>query len=96
MKKRWNPKSYKDLPYTPIMDRPTTHNKTGVWRTFKPIIDYEKCTKCYICWKFCPDASITIVKEEDGKVEIDYDHCKGCAVCAEECPVKCIKMERER
>ena len=96
MKKRWDPKSYKDLPYTPIMDKPTTHNMTGVWRTFRPIIDYEKCTKCTICWKFCPDAAVIIVKEEDGKVEIDYDHCKGCGVCAEECPVKCIKMERER
>lgn len=95
-KYKWEPECYKDLPYTPIMDRPTTYNKTGVWRTFRPIIDQEKCTQCYICWKFCPDAAIVIIEDEEGSVEIDYDHCKGCGICAEECPVKCIEMERER
>ncbi|MFQ6061496.1 MAG: 4Fe-4S dicluster-binding protein [Thermoplasmata archaeon] len=91
----WDPRSLRDLPYSPIMDRPTTHVRTGIWRTFKPVIDQGKCTKCYICWKFCPDVSILILDEEEGRVEIDYDHCKGCGICAEVCPIKCIEMERE-
>jgi len=67
--------------------------ETGDWRTFKPVIDKEKCINCLQCWIHCPDSSI---KVEDGKVVgIDYKHCKGCGICAKICPVKCIKMEKE-
>ncbi|BDH80077.1 MAG TPA: 4Fe-4S binding protein [Methanothermobacter sp.] len=68
----------------------TRRNKTGSWRTFKPILDKEKCIECDNCILFCPDACI------NPEYEIDYDYCKGCGICAEECPVKAIKMERER
>lgn len=67
----------------------TRKNKTGSWRTFKPILDKEKCIDCGNCVLFCPEGCIN--KEYD----IDYDYCKGCGICAEECPVKAIKMERE-
>ena len=33
-------------------------NETGSWRNIYPVIDNENCTKCGICWKFCPDISI--------------------------------------
>ncbi|MCK4544028.1 4Fe-4S binding protein [candidate division WOR-3 bacterium] len=69
-------------------------NKTGSWRNLKPIIDESKCIKCFICWKFCPDASIDIV-DENTPPKINYDYCKGCGVCAEECPVNCISMIEE-
>lgn len=66
--------------------------KTGDWRTFRPEIDYSKCTTCMFCWLFCPDSAISF----DGKrVEINYDYCKGCGICAAECPVKCITMKEE-
>jgi len=64
--------------------------KTGTWRTFKPILDKKKCTKCGICFVFCPDVAIS------PDFEIDYDHCKGCGICAHECPVKAIEMEEEK
>jgi 2-oxoisovalerate ferredoxin oxidoreductase delta subunit len=67
--------------------------KTGTWRIFKPIIDKEKCIKCYRCWIFCPENTIRI--EKDGTIVIDYDYCKGCGVCANECPVKAITMVKE-
>ena len=63
--------------------------KTGDWRIFKPVIDNDKCTKCLLCWIYCPEPSID--RAEDG-VEVNYDQCKGCGICAAECPVKCIKM----
>jgi len=88
------PKSRKDMPLTPI-SYPTlwSMGKTGSWRTFRPVIDYSKCTKCTLCWVYCPDAAIT--RREDDSPEIDYDYCKGCGICANECPVKAITMQRE-
>ncbi len=68
-------------------------NKTGGWRTLKPVINKEKCIKCGRCWMFCPDNAIKIGK--DGKPKIDYDYCKGCGICAAECPVKAIIMKKE-
>jgi 2-oxoacid:acceptor oxidoreductase delta subunit (pyruvate/2-ketoisovalerate family) len=64
-------------------------NKTGGWRTFKPVRDKEKCIKCMKCWQFCPDACI------NKEIITDYDYCKGCGICAEVCPVKCIRMIKE-
>ena len=63
--------------------------KTGDWRTFRSLVDKDKCTDCLQCWLLCPDMSI-IVKDEK-MVGYDYDHCKGCGICAKICPVKAIK-----
>ncbi len=90
----------------PIAYAPSTNNKTSSWRTSKPIIEYSKCTRCMICWKFCPDVAIEI---SDGKnvaspnprfstMEIpliNYDYCKGCGICANECPFDAIEMKQE-
>ncbi|MEE9198554.1 MAG: 4Fe-4S binding protein [Dehalococcoidia bacterium] len=66
---------------------------TGSWRTSRPVIDWEACTHCLICWVFCPDSSFPV---ENGKLkEIDLEHCKGCGICAIECPRKCIVMVPE-
>lgn len=68
---------------------------TGGWRTFRPIIDLEKCTHCLLCWVFCPDSAVLV---NDGKVVgFDLDHCKGCGICDEECPdkIKAITMVEE-
>jgi pyruvate ferredoxin oxidoreductase delta subunit len=67
--------------------------ETGSWRTNRPIVDFEKCTNCMICWIFCPDDCF----EVDSEVlkGIDLDHCKGCGICRNVCPVKCIDMISE-
>jgi 2-oxoisovalerate ferredoxin oxidoreductase delta subunit len=83
-------KSYEDLPLTPITSVPSTRNKTGGWKTFKPVLDKEKCIKCNICWKFCPDVAIHI--DEEGYPEFDLDYCKGCGICAHECRKDAITM----
>ena len=67
----------------------TRNNKTGRWRTFKPILDKDKCVDCDNCILFCPEGCVD--KEHD----IDYDYCKGCGICKVECPVKAIEMIRE-
>ena len=33
----------------------TALEETGSWRTFRPVIRYEKCIRCMICWNFCPE-----------------------------------------
>jgi len=86
-------KKASDLPLAAISLANTRYNKTGKWRSIRPVIDYSKCTSCMICWKFCPDVAIEIV---DGKPHIDLDYCKGCTICVEECPVKAIKVEDEK
>lgn len=67
--------------------------KTNEWRLLKPVINYDKCIKCLICWIDCPEATITRAK--DNSVAINYDYCKGCGVCANECPTKAIEMVKE-
>jgi 2-oxoisovalerate ferredoxin oxidoreductase delta subunit len=85
--------AHKDLPRMPITSVPSTQNKTGFWRTFRPTLDQSKCIKCRICWKFCPDVSISMT--DDSFPVFDYDHCKGCGICANECPKKAIIMVLE-
>ncbi|RKL62376.1 4Fe-4S dicluster domain-containing protein [Thermoanaerobacteraceae bacterium SP2] len=68
-------------------------NKTGNWRSFRPVVDRNLCSGCSICTYFCPDSSIEIVEK---KCNINYDYCKGCGICAKECPQGAIKMEEER
>ena len=84
--------SYEDIPLTPISSKPSTMNLTGLWRVFRPVVDRSKCRKCTLCWKFCPDAAVTLV---DGVPEIDLDYCKGCGICSNECPAECIEMVKE-
>jgi 2-oxoacid:acceptor oxidoreductase delta subunit (pyruvate/2-ketoisovalerate family) len=86
--------THRDLPSVPVTDRTTEDMPTGTWRTFRPVITVEKCTRCYSCWKFCPDLSI-VVQQEGDYPYVDLLHCKGCGICANECRRGAIVMERE-
>ena len=68
--------------------------RTGLWRTMRPIINYENCSGCaWICSTYCPDGAINV--RTDGYPEIDYDHCKGCLVCVAQCPPHAIESIAE-
>jgi 2-oxoisovalerate ferredoxin oxidoreductase delta subunit len=86
-------KSVDDIPITPINTESSIRVRTGDWKTFYPKMDREKCIKCYICWKFCPDVAIKVVIDE--YPTWDLDHCKGCGICAHECPKQAIEMIME-
>ena len=87
--------SWSDVPLggTVLFPGSTRRNLTGSWRTKLPVIDFDKCTDCMICWVMCPDSCF---KTSEGTLtSVDLDHCKGCGICATECPVKCIVMVPE-
>jgi pyruvate ferredoxin oxidoreductase delta subunit len=71
----------------------TLVNKTGGWRTYKPVYDYDKCIKCKLCELLCPD--MAVLPREDGYFQFDYNYCKGCGICANECPKSAISMVLE-
>jgi pyruvate ferredoxin oxidoreductase gamma subunit len=66
--------------------------KTGTWRVFKPVINYQKCKSCRLCYVYCPESTI---KWENNFPVVDYENCKGCLICAQECPLKAIETTRE-
>ena len=68
---------------------------TGVWRTLRPVIDYQRCNKCWwVCSTFCPDGAINV--DDSGQPQIDYDHCKGCMICVSQCPPHAIEAISEQ
>ncbi len=71
----------------------TIMKKTGSWRLFKPVIDYDECSRCRACFIHCPHSCISI--EESGYPQIDYENCKGCFTCMDECPKDVISRKRE-
>ncbi|MCS6964888.1 2-oxoacid:acceptor oxidoreductase family protein [Thermoflexus sp.] len=67
--------------------------RTGDWRTFRPVVEMEKCTHCLYCWLYCPDDAIQV---RGGRfLGFDEAHCKGCGICAAVCPPKAITMVEE-
>jgi len=87
-------KTYRDWPLTPISrPSPGAVGLTGLWRTFRPVINHEKCVKCLLCWLYCPEAAIQL--DADDTPRINYDYCKGCGICANECKHGAIEMVRE-
>jgi 2-oxoacid:acceptor oxidoreductase gamma subunit (pyruvate/2-ketoisovalerate family)/2-oxoacid:acceptor oxidoreductase delta subunit (pyruvate/2-ketoisovalerate family) len=100
--KQWLP-TYKELPLGAATRPMKTEaglvgpgsfieNKTGSWRTFKPVYDKEACNMCRFCWFYCPEGCIYDRKEE---MEFDFDYCKGCGICANQCPKDAIEMVRD-
>ncbi len=74
----------------------TTKNKTGGWRSLRPVFDHAKCVSCATCARLCPEGIIEMrLVEEKNKPFPDYDFCKGCGLCAANCPVKAIEMVKE-
>ena len=68
--------------------------RTGLWRTLRPVIDYERCNRCWwVCSTFCPDGAIKVKQQTP---EIDYDYCKGCMVCVAQCPPHAIEAIPEQ
>ncbi len=63
-------------------------------RTMRPVINFETCTKCTLCWLNCPDTCFDITP--DGFYDANMEACCGCGVCEAVCPVAdCVTMVNE-
>lgn len=87
-------KGYQDLPPMTMTIESSLPIHTGPWRTFRAVIIQDKCNKCFMCWRCCPEPCIEF-KGLDEFPEVNYDYCKGCGICANECPKKAIEMVLE-
>jgi len=97
---------WKELPLGGTILKPGNSESryTGDWRTFKPVILQDKCTRCLRCWIVCPEPAIYVIDEpyttKSGRqfkfsVEVNYDYCKGCGMCVEEWEPKAIDWIEE-
>jgi pyruvate ferredoxin oxidoreductase delta subunit len=63
-------------------------------RSMRPVINFETCIKCTLCWLHCPDTCFDVTP--DGLYDSNMESCCGCAVCEAVCPVpECIIMVNE-
>lgn len=83
---------WKRSPWVRPFRRASCHDISSGMRTFRPVIDTEKCVKCLRCFLVCPDGAIDKSGEH---LEIDYDYCKGCGVCNRACKLGAITMVKE-
>jgi pyruvate ferredoxin oxidoreductase delta subunit len=74
-------------------ERNPYYKKYGA-RTMRPVVNFDTCIKCTMCWLDCPDECFEVTPE--GHYEVVYTACIGCGICAQVCPVKdCIVMVDE-
>lgn len=89
-------RGYKGIKGIPVIQDSGNSEKngmTGLWRIKCPVLDKTQCSKCKLCFMFCPDSAISWF--EDGPM-FNMNICKGCMICAEECPKKAISEVDER
>ena len=68
--------------------------KKWATRTMRPVVDFEKCIKCTLCWLQCPDTVFDVTP--DGFYDANLEACCGCGVCEAVCPeAGCITMVNE-
>ena len=62
-----------------------------IWkRMFPYVIDKEKCTKCGICIKLCPENSL--VMDEKKGIPVNDSNCTLCQRCFAFCPSNAIQI----
>jgi pyruvate ferredoxin oxidoreductase delta subunit len=74
-------------------DRNPTFKKFST-RTMRPVVDFDTCVKCTLCWLQCPDSCFDVTP--DGYYDANMQACCGCGVCEAVCPITdCVTMVNE-
>jgi pyruvate ferredoxin oxidoreductase delta subunit len=94
------------IPVGKAVEDPTTHAEGGfrpdrnptfkkfTTRTMRPVVNFDTCIKCTLCWLHCPDSCFDVTPE--GLYDANMQACCGCGVCEAVCPVKdCVTMVNE-
>lgn len=76
----------------PARDKPLARLQSLVARApprlaFVPQIDPARCTGCDACIRLCPEAALSLIKDESGGMVYQAIslHCSGCGLCADVC-----------
>ena len=80
------------VPFGAITPAPVKQQElfiTSNWRVVRPVIDHEKCTRCFTCYISCPDSCWSFNEAEE-KMEWNWKFCKGCQICINECPADAL------
>ena len=80
------------VPFGAITPAPVKQQElfmTSNWRIVRPVIDHEKCTRCFTCYISCPDSCWSFNDREE-KMEWNWKFCKGCQICINECPADAL------
>jgi pyruvate ferredoxin oxidoreductase delta subunit len=70
-------------------------NRTGDWRSSRPLWNHNACVRCGVCTLFCPEGCIAFGLLRQDFPDADLNYCKGCGICVHECPTACIHMVDE-
>jgi pyruvate ferredoxin oxidoreductase delta subunit len=94
------------IPQGKAVEDPATHASGGyrpernptfkkfTTRTMRPVVNFDTCIKCTLCWLQCPDSCFDVTPE--GLYDANMQACCGCGVCEAVCPVKeCVTMVNE-
>ena len=71
----------------------SAQRQTGGWRQFRPVLHADRCTRCWLCFVWCPEGAIAL--DSDDYPVVDYTVCKGCLLCTHECPTQAFSIEKE-
>lgn len=67
--------------------------KPGDKRKSAPMWDKDRCTRCGLCFIYCPDGAV--YRCDDGFFDVALEKCKGCKICHSECMFGALSMEVE-
>ena len=87
----------REVPFGAITPAPIKQQElfmTSNWRVVRPVIDHEKCTRCFSCYISCPDSCWSFNEKEE-KMEWNWKFCKGCQICIHECPADALSAAPE-
>ena len=82
----------REVPFGAITPAPVKQQElfiTSNWRVVRPVIDDEKCTRCFSCYISCPDSCWSFNEKEE-RMEWNWKFCKGCQICINECPADAL------
>jgi pyruvate ferredoxin oxidoreductase delta subunit len=88
-------KTWMEIAPAGVCSKSSTQFLTGDWKTYTPVRDLAKCTRCLLCTIFCPDGAIRWRPEKED-IEFDVSFCKGCGICANQCPTNAITMKLQQ